>query len=249
LNLDLSELEDASHLQNWEVNRLPPLEHFAYKRRSKGWRDEVDNVAQTIVRQSESLLKSLILPISVRLNKNQRLLKSLRSLWLDNGSLNPYQTGYIREAVVFDELEELVLTRYDTGPMSETFVRFLRNNFISAQEEGKAIQLRRLMLRKHAYETGENQNQNVSLEAECQFLSTFDTLTTLDLLELMVPSGYVRGPMDSELPRGLLKGILNHTNLTRLRILRAGCSLSRLRSISAPTVQTIINGLPHLEFF
>lgn len=84
-------------------------------------------------------------------------------------------------------------------------------------------------------------------EAKCHFLSSFDTLTTLELPDYTFNKDV---PITPRLPNLMLQAILKHKNLKVLKIRYRGISSNtQIPYLSPAQVDAIIQGLPKLEEF
>ncbi|KAF4974211.1 hypothetical protein FZEAL_8849 [Fusarium zealandicum] len=115
-----------------------------------------------------------------------------------------------------------------------------------AQKTTRDIRLRSLYLDMSAESYGASFAQNMpDYRYECGFISSFDTLTALEISGYGLYPDYIANPGLSDL---LLQAISKHRNLTSLTMsypfIPSGCKVPYL---SADTVSTIVKNLPHLQ--
>lgn len=151
----------------------------------------------------------------------------------------------VQKAIDFAGLQELKLGRLSEG--RHRLFQYLAGLADSAPD--KRIALRALnvdMSHNQRMETPEQ--EQMGFDAKCAFISSFDTLSTLELRDYnQYPEEQVANPGLSDT---LLQAILKHENLKVLRISYSGIiSGCKIPYLSAETVATIVNNLPHLEEF
>ncbi|RSL46394.1 hypothetical protein CEP54_013869 [Fusarium duplospermum] len=149
----------------------------------------------------------------------------------------------MQSAIDFAGLQELKLGRFSQG--KHHLFQYLAGLAPSAPD--KRINLRILsvnMSHNRHMETPEQKQK--TFDAQCAFISSFDTLSSLELVDYnQYPQ---EQPVNPGLSEPLLQAILKHENLKVLRISYTGIiSGCKIPYLSAETVTTIVNNLPNLE--
>ncbi|KAF4992621.1 hypothetical protein FGRMN_7022 [Fusarium graminum] len=151
----------------------------------------------------------------------------------------------LTRAIDFVRLRELTLMNLEEGKV--TFFKHLEDEFRAA-EKG-TIQLRKLKVQmKGANESDRHAAVEYQLEGMYRFISSFDTLTSLEIYEY---NRYHEGVEPNPgLSRRLLHVILNHKNLEILRFSYDGVYHDHKPPyISAATVGLLTKNLPLLRVF
>ena len=169
---------------------------------------------------------------------------ALKSLTLSGVQIDEYFIKGFQKAIDFTGLRELNL-----GSLCDTSCLFYPHlTSITTSYQGTKdtpLSLRSLSLRMSE---NPSQHNSATFAAKCRFISSFDTLTTLDLPNYgQYPSNTIANP---GLTDTLLHAILKHKNLTTLKISYTGRNSGfETPYLSAKTVGAIIDGLPLLREF
>ncbi|KAM6515042.1 hypothetical protein FSOLCH5_009279 [Fusarium solani] len=241
--------------------KVKNLQHLSVEDYSWGSAMGKDNVVRAMLLNSRSTLRSLSMKTSsyatsfledwekiVSASKSSQAhgLIALKSLTLsgvrfDEGNF----LKSMQRAIDFASLQELKLGRLSEG--RHRLFQYLSSFAGSAQDKRIALRILSVdMSHNQRMETPEQ--EQMGFDAKCAFISSFDTLSTLELVDYnQYPQEHVVNPGLSDT---LLQAILKHENLRVLRIsyrgIISGCKIPYL---SAETVATIVNNLPHLEDF
>ncbi|KAM6525148.1 hypothetical protein FALCPG4_010708 [Fusarium falciforme] len=241
--------------------KVKNLQHLSVEDYSWGSGIGKDNVVRSMLLNSRSTLRSLSMQTSsyatcfledwekmVSASKSSQAhdLIALKSLTLsgvrfDEGNF----LKSMQRAIDFAGLRELRLGRLSEG--RHRLFQYLASVAGSAQD--KRIDLRILSVNmSHNQHMETPEQKQMDFDAKCAFISSFNTLSTLELVDYnQYPQEHVVNPGLSDT---LLQAILKHENLKVLRISYTGIiSGCKIPYLSAETVATIINNLPHLEEF
>jgi hypothetical protein len=174
----------------------------------------------------------------------RKQLSALRSLDLTGFAGDAKAIKSLHQAIDFTQLHELEIGNFEDPivPLFESLTKV-------AQESPTGMSMRRLHIRMSDNGYGESPERlRANLEARCRFISSFDSLTSLDVHD--------HGQYDQNiavnpgLPDILLQAILKHKTLTTLKISYSGIICGKkIPYISAQTVGAIIKGLPRLREF
>ncbi|EEU39435.1 uncharacterized protein NECHADRAFT_81608 [Fusarium vanettenii 77-13-4] len=240
--------------------KIKNLQHLFVEDYSWGMGMGKDNVVRSMLLNSRSTLRSLSMRTSsyatcflddwekmVSASKSSQAhdLIALKSFTLsgvrfDEGNF----LKSMQRAIDFAGLHELRLGRLAEG--RHLLFQYLASLAGSAPD--KHIDLRTLsvdMSHNHRIETPEQ--KQTGFDAKCAFISSFDTLSTLELVDY---NQYQEHMVNPGLSDTLLQAILKHENLKVFRISYTGIiSGCKIPYLSAETVATIVNNLPHLEEF
>jgi hypothetical protein len=220
-----------------------------------------NKVVQSILMNSISTLRSLTLATNAyassfledwgtmasanaALAKQKHTLTALKSLTLSGLSFDEAFLTSFDSAIDVMGLRELTLGHQSRN--THLFFQHLAETATFAQKRPTSINLRSLCLEMGNHYSLELPQAN--FDAKCRFISSFDTLTTMELKDCnLYPAGLSINP---ELPNVLGQAILKHKNLKTLKISYNGISSSlKIPYLSARTVATIIDTLPRLELF
>lgn len=243
------------------LSKVKNLQHLSVEDYSWGSGVGKDNVVRAMLLNSRSTLRSLSMKTSsyatcfledwekmVSASKSGQAhgLIALKSLSLsgvrfDEGNF----LKSMQSAIDFAGLQELRLGRLSQG--RHRLFQHLASLAGSAQD--KRIDLRTLsvdMSHNQRMETPEQ--EQMGFDAKCAFISSFNTLSTLELVDYnQYPEEHVVNPGLSDT---LLQAILKHENLKVFKMSYSGIiSGYKIPYLSAETVATIVNNLPHLEEF
>jgi hypothetical protein len=175
--------------------------------------------------------------------KQKHTLTALKSLSLSGLSFDAASLKSLDEAIDIMGLRELTLGYLSKGA---NFFQHLTDLATSTQKSARKINLRSLSLdMANGYSLGQSQ---ANFDTQCRFISSFDTLTTLELKDCnLYPTGFANDP---ELTNVLVQAILKHKNLRTLKIWYHGIiSNLNVPYLSASSVATIVDNLPQLEYF
>jgi hypothetical protein len=222
------------------------------------------NVTQSIIRNSLSTLQSLAVETcmyslhllqdwesnvsgKVASLRDSHDLIALKSLLLSGIDIDTTVIKSLHKAIDFMQLDELTLV--DFHDVDGVFSEYFTSLATLAQGTAKGISLRRLSLKMsndNILYTSEQ--KNAELDAKCRFISSFGTLTALELLDYgQYPKNITTNPGLSDM---LLQAILKHKHLRTLKIHYVGIRTdSNVPYLLATTVGTIIDGLPSLQEF
>jgi hypothetical protein len=254
------ENEDFTPFANIKNLKHLELEHYG------GSGDIIDsrNSLQSMLRNSMSTLQSLalattgfasnLLPYfeSYDPGKDATMCENhsftaLRSLSLSSMMIDASAINALHKAIDFMRLGQLTIV--NLGDPDGLLMRHLITLAVSSQSVGECIRLRSLFLNMsdHSF-TATPAQEEAGFKAKCHFISSFDTLTTLELPNYgQYPSNIATNPGLSDI---LLQAILKHKNLKTLRISYSGIiSGFKVPYLSAATVGAIIGGLPQLQEF
>jgi hypothetical protein len=222
------------------------------------WGGSVNSdVMQLVLRNSRSTLEGLVLyqgtplrdfsPDQPADNKSYYL-SALKSLTICGVEINAEMITALRKAINWISLRELTL-QY-TEDENCLFLPFLTSLTTSALTTNTPIHLRslKLLMSCHRHWAYTDLQQASDFRDKCAFVSSFHTLTTLDLPDYgQYPAAQHENPGLVPL---LLNGILGHAHLRTLKISYAGVgSQNKIPFLNAPTIDTIVSGLPELRDF
>ncbi|KAH8674452.1 hypothetical protein BGZ60DRAFT_373021 [Tricladium varicosporioides] len=229
-----------------------------------GFGNSIDrNITQSILRNSMSTLQSLVVETNMYAGNFLQDWKgkaagmdgttpescsftALKSLSLSGITIDASAVKSLHKAIDFMRLGELTIVHFnDTDGL---LLQYL-TSFTSSQSTGTGINLRKLSLKMSDNTFGHTSEQKkAQFEAKCRFISSFGTLTTLELPDYgQYPDSIATNPGLADI---LLQAILKHKNLRCLRIPYKGkMSGMKVPYLSATTVEVIIAGLPQLQEF
>jgi len=238
------------------------LKHFRIE--DYGYSTGKHSVLPSLIQNSKSTLQSLALETSsysdlfsqdlqekTSTNDSQKGGKHdfarLKSLTLSGLTLNANSIASLHKAIDFMRLSELTLGRLQQD--GGVFYHSIADLASASQGTPTGTSLRSLSLRmsEDRYNPSEREVR-LSNEGKTCLLSSFDTLTTLEIAD------YGEYPDSITVNTGLsamvLQGILKHKNLRTLKMTYKGRSSDmKIPYLSAITVGSIIDGLPHLQEF
>jgi hypothetical protein len=169
----------------------------------------------------------------------------LKSFTLDGISFNATFIKSLQRAIDFMGLRELTLGHLSDG--KHLFFQHLTSLATSFPNSATGISLEslRFEVSDGRYRQTLEQTQT-NFEAKCQFISAFDTLTTLEIKDYnQYPDTITTNPRLSDT---LLQAILKHRNLRSLKTSYTGAvSDCKIPYLSAKTVAAIIDNLPQLQ--
>ncbi|KAH6890672.1 hypothetical protein B0T10DRAFT_324881 [Thelonectria olida] len=219
-----------------------------------------DHVLRSMIQNSTSTLQSLDVAASSYLSNfledwekkvpavadQSHDLTALKSLALSDLSFDATFIKSLQRAIDFMGLRELKLGHLSEG--KHLFFDHL-TSLTSSRPTGAGIGLRSLFVKMSKDSYGQTPGQNqADLEAKYRFISSFDTLTALELEDYNQYSDLIT--TNPGLSDALLQAILKHENLTCLKISYTGVICGcKIPYLSAATVATIIDNLPHLQEF
>ncbi|KAF9773551.1 hypothetical protein IL306_008623 [Fusarium sp. DS 682] len=152
----------------------------------------------------------------------------------------------LTRAFDFLKLRELTLIRLEDGQL--TFFKYLQDLFGKADK--RDIHLRRLCVEMKGakYESSYAETE-VFLEGMYRFISSFDTLTNLEIHEYNMYNKVTQS--NPGLSRRLLQSILKHPELETLRFHHryTGNGPWEVPLVSPETVNILVKDLPHLKVF
>jgi hypothetical protein len=216
------------------------------------------DVMQSILRNSMSTLEGLVVQTSTyagnffqdwegKVMRETHDFTALKLLSLSGILVNENVVKSLYKAIDFMRLSELTIADFedDDALLMQHHTRLA----ISSQGTDAGINLRTLSLKMSDGKYTHTSRQNrVDFEAKCRFISTFDTLTHLDLPDYGQYSDDIA--TNPGLSSVLLQAILKHKHLRTLRISYTGITSGlKIPYLSATAVGAIIDGLPHLQEF
>ena len=151
------------------------------------------------------------------------------------------------KAINFMALRELTVSNFEDKEY--LLFQHLTSQSTLAQSGNKPISLRKLFLRMSGQSYGcTAELKAADLKSKCDFLSSFDTLTSLELSQYGEYSSNIM--TNPGLSRYLLQGILKHKRLQTLKISYAGMSSQiKIPFLSGWEVEQLVTGLPDLREF
>jgi hypothetical protein len=237
--------------------KIKNLKHLSVE---DGFSDK-NGVIQSIVLNSASTLRSLavttdpyttgcfqdwekMVSANDPLSREKHSLTVLKYLSLCGMSFDTAFIKSLQKAVDFMGLRELTL-----GHLADGKHILFQHLTTLTTSSATGICLRSLSLDMSESWYGETPEQvQTTLAAICYFISSFDTLTTLEIKNFNQYPDTI--PVNPGLPHALLQAILKHKNLKTLKISYAGMMGGRrIPFLSAKTVSAIIDNLPHLQDF
>ncbi|KAF5023103.1 hypothetical protein F66182_4860 [Fusarium sp. NRRL 66182] len=260
----------ALHLPSvkWQKGALKPLNTIQNLKHlyleTDGFHDDADleNPLQTLIFNSRSTLRSLHLKTTFGslycLDNWQKMIQasgtpsnqthhliSLKSFSLTRTSIDLTLHNALVRIIDFVGLEELSLD--DLGGDTAPLFQHLGSEYSAAQ--GRDVKLRTLTLDMTRHDSGMSRDvKRAIFDAKYRFLSSFDALTSLELVDYSQSRAEVPQP---ELTDKLLEPILKHKNLTRLSFLFNELDENKIPYLSAAALAKIIATLPklqHLQF-
>ena len=274
----LASLRDLKALrlisEKFEADALEPLagiknlKHLSV--RDSGYRIAIANrhsIIQSIISNSMSTLRSLVVEANSgaatflqgwqgnvsagnTIPNPTHDLVALESLTLAGISYDPASVMSLNRAINFLGLRELTLGSFSHG--DHLFFQHLASLTCSPEHSASSIKLRSLSLdmfeNNSSYYGQTHEDKQATFVAKCQFVASFNTLTTLTLPEYhQYPKEVMANPGMSNI---LLQAILKHQNLRALKIPYNGSSSNcKDRYLSARTVAAIVDNLPELQEF
>ena len=223
--------------------------------------DEYD-ILQSILLNSTSTLRSLAVKTNLyatsflqdwekkvsaddALAKQKHSFAVLKSFSLCGVSIDATFIKSLQRAINFMGLHELTLG--SITHCKHLFFEHLTSLAISSQNSAKGIRLRTLCLEMSRFRYGETiEHTQTNFDAECHFISAFDTLTSLEIKDYnQYPDTIATNPGLSD---SLLQAILKHKNLRSLKISYLGIMSGRkIPYLSATTVAALVDGLSQLQ--
>ncbi|EGU80182.1 hypothetical protein FOXB_09311 [Fusarium oxysporum f. sp. conglutinans Fo5176] len=213
-----------------------------------------DNTPLSLILNSRSTLRSLEIETgsfsSVFLDDwpKSKSLTSLKSFSLTGATIDEDFLSALANAVDFVALEELKFG-YLSHDLKILF-EHLSNIFSKARDDQKAnIKLRSLeieMGKETSFAVPEEQEAYV--DARIDFISSFDTLTCLELHDY----GQYRQEItvNPGLKSSLVRAILKHEKLTKLKISYRGVTSGyKITCLEPDTILTLVDNLPELKVF
>ena len=250
---------------NFEVEDMKPLAKIENLKhlyiQDYGYTNEGSKITQSLLRNSKSTLQSLVLETSsyddlfLRDPKkrdsatdagrsNEHDFTALKQLTIAGMTLDENSITSLFRSIDFMRLRNLTI-KYLHG----TNCLFYRSLTSLAIASHGTISLRNLSLKmsddEHLSTPAQKKEE---LEAKCGLISSFNTLTTLEVLDYgQYSSDIAYNPGLSDM---MLRAILKHKNLRTLKISYVGrTSGMKIPYLSAATVGYILDGLPHLQEF
>ncbi|KAF5605745.1 hypothetical protein FPANT_1148 [Fusarium pseudoanthophilum] len=213
-----------------------------------------DNTPLSLILNSRTTLRSLVIETgsfsSVFLVDwpKGKSLTSLKSFSLTGATIDEDFLSALANAVDFVALEELKFG-YLSHDLKILF-EHLSDVFSKARDDHKSkIKLRNLdieMGKETSFAVPEEQEAHV--DARIDFISSFDTLTCLELHDY----GQYRQEItvNPDLKSSLVRAILKHENLTKLKISYRGVTSGyKITSLEPDTVSILVDNLPELKVF
>ncbi|KAK6213989.1 hypothetical protein LQW54_004763 [Pestalotiopsis sp. IQ-011] len=256
--LRLCSPDDISGEDLASLARIKQLKHLDAVVSGMGYNSP--DVWQPIIRNSATTLESLTIHAnhySFRVfgdwaakseGKDGHDLVALKSLSLLGVPFGDQLVKDLSKAVDFTQLHELRLSSLTDADC--LFFPFLTSQFSSFQGTTDVpLSLRTLHIEMESGCWHHNEAQLKALfEAKCRFISSFDTLTTLELPGYGQDKGHnTTGP---PLADAFLQAIFKHKNLRVLRLSYRGVMSDRpIPYLDGKTVGTIVDGLPQLKEF
>ncbi|KAF2674304.1 hypothetical protein BT63DRAFT_435437 [Microthyrium microscopicum] len=246
------------------LSSLKNLKHLAVEGESSYYSSSDNSAIESMIVNSASTLRSLVIKsgpyrdnfltdLEKRLAAHPTLAKRKHSLSaLKRFTLHgvPFDAAFIKSlsrAIDFMGLDELILERLDHR--KHIFYQHLAILALSSQSRPWGISLRNMSLDMSDDRWNETEDQiQANLEAKCSFISSFKTLTALELV------GYGQNPRhiatNPDISNMLVHAIIKHTNLKSLKICYPSIiSEHQIRYLTAMNVATIIDSLPELQEF
>ncbi|VUC29546.1 unnamed protein product [Clonostachys rosea] len=229
------------------LSKIKNLKHFSAINNSFPTSDEYGMVPQIIV-NSRATLRSLIIisPNFGSVSPPKAPIKGhefpkLTSLSLGRPNFDTDFFKWFQRSIDFMSLRELYLQHMGEG--RAPFLDHLAT--LAGSRASSEVALRTLFVDLSNGYGGTPESNQLNLDAQIRFLSSFGTLTSLEL------SDYNQHKIDLPnpgIPDTILNAILKHKGLKILKIsyvgLVSGC---KVPCISAATLATILDGLPLLE--
>ncbi|KAK8104894.1 hypothetical protein PG999_008253 [Apiospora kogelbergensis] len=225
------------------LRRVKNLKHLSLQTSDQDPWTSGDNVAQSLIRNSATTLRSLLLRSASRWTRffpdrektdsvdTQYRLTMLRSLRLMSINLGHENVEAMLESVDFTKLEDLAIGLLDGE--SDSVLDHLTALFGAAPPSLRSLSISLVE----------------SVETRTRFLSSFTTLTKLVLKDYVERDEDI--PENSGLPDTLLHAILGHQNLEILILTFPHSTRTRLplQHTSVQTIRAIVDGLPKLQDF
>ncbi|KAF9779120.1 hypothetical protein IL306_002348 [Fusarium sp. DS 682] len=214
-----------------------------------------ENIPLSLIFNSRSTLRSLNVETGTFFSgfledwpKNTSL-TSLKSFHLTGASINEALKSALANAIDFVALEDLKFG-YLSQDLTILF-KHLSDIFSKARDgnDKTEIKLRSLALdmgRETFFAAEEEQEANV--DARIDFISSFDTLTCLELHDYgQYPQETLANP---DLKRTLVSAILKHKNLNKLKISYRGVTSNyKMTCLEPATIAKLVDNLPELKHF
>ncbi|KAK9778944.1 putative F-box domain-containing protein [Seiridium cardinale] len=172
---------------------------------------------------------------------------ALRSLSLSGTEIDENFIKEFGKAIDFAQLRELSLANLrDPQCLLQPYMISRASSYQGTADVPLSLRTLSLNMTDHDY-MHDTAQQNALFEAKCRFISSFDTLTTLELPD------YPQHPANTTNPglsNTLVQAILKHKNLRVLRISYKGrTSGFDIPYLGPETVRTIVDGLHQLREF
>ncbi|CAG9978297.1 unnamed protein product [Clonostachys byssicola] len=249
LSIDLTHLSRLDHGARPFLRKIKNLKHLSVKDNSSSLDifGEPDLIPQIIV-NSRATLRSLIfikgcsggMPAPTTPATGHEF-PNLKSLSLGRTEFDTDFSKWLQRSIDFMRLRELY--HESLGDDQASFFDHLAT--LAASKASSEIALRTFFVDLSIKYTRMPQLNQLRIDAQIRFLSSFDTLTSLELYAYNKPS--------TEIPSGnsetLLDAILKHKSLKTLKIsyVDIDCSFGNILYISAANLTIILDGLPLLE--
>ncbi|WPH04938.1 Hypothetical protein R9X50_00783500 [Acrodontium crateriforme] len=220
-------------------------------------------IVETMLLNSALTLRSLVLRIDShdtgflhdweqklsthdRIPKSNHTLPILNSLTLTSCPMDAASIQGLQEAINLIKLRELNVGSFREG--GDLLFQHLKTLTAAAQDNGTSINLRKLFLDMSFNRPWYQQrgSETMLIEAQCDFLSSFNTLTALHIQNYGLYSDTIT--TNPGLSNALTQGILKHSNLKSLIIsCNSICGGEVFPLVPATTVAAIIDNLSELE--
>ncbi|CAH0027863.1 unnamed protein product [Clonostachys rhizophaga] len=247
LSIDLSRLDYGARPF---LRKIKNLKHLSVKDDSSYLLDnfsEPDLIPQIIV-NSRATLRSLIfikgrsdgMPAPTTPATGHEF-PSLKSLSFGRTESDNAFSKWLQRSIDFMRLRELY--HESLGDDQASFFDHLAT--LAASKASSEIALRTFFVDLSSKFTRMPQSNQLRIDAQIRFLSSFDTLTSLELYAYNQP--WTNAP--SGIPKTLLDATLKHKSLKSFKIsyVDIDCGFSNILYISATNLTTILDGLPLLE--
>lgn len=253
--------EDSADEAMQSLAQIKNLRHFSVQDSNYNKK----NILQTIILNSASSLRSLDVKTNQyatnflqdwerniatndNLAKCKHTLSVLKSLTICGFAIDSSIVRSLSKAFDLMGLYDLGIGHIAAG--KHLLFQHLTNLATSLPEGSTSVCLRSLCMEMSEYNSWNvmDTESSANFEAICGFISSFNTLTTLELKNYnQYPDTIITNP---GLPTMLSQAILQHKNLKSLKISYIGITGGRKTPyLSASTIAAITNGLHRLEFF
>lgn len=249
LSLDLSRIGFRDYPQLYEIKNL---KHLALAQCRAG-------LVHSIMLNSRSSLLSLdlntgpldflndwdgILGVKQEPTDKPHYLTALKSFSVQASQFDQASVSSLKKAIDFVGLQELEIKNLpDHSPL---LFQELADLFTKASASNSAIHLQSLTLDMGTFYNRFSEDQNKAVtDVKCGFLSSFNTLKALDLIDFgQYPLEVSQNP---GLPSNLVQAILQHKGLEKLSISYTGMGGHQIPWLKPDEVATLIDNLPHLR--